>query len=179
MKKVHELVGQRFGKLTVVKEVPRKDRKHVRWLCLCDCGRSVEPTTDNLRSGNTKSCGCSRAKHGYCQNGELTREYGIYARAKERAKAKGMPFDLKPEDIVIPEFCPVLTDIKLNKHTKERQFDSPSIDKLIPSLGYVKSNICIISWRANEIKRDASLEELVKVTNWVKSQVEEKDNAKS
>ena len=40
------------------------------------------------------------------------------------------------------------------------KFDSPTIDKLIPSLGYTKGNVWVISRRANMIKSDATLEEL-------------------
>lgn len=64
-------------------------------------------------------------------------------------------------DIEIPEYCPLL-GIKLNKHVGEGEakFDSPTIDKLIPSLGYTKGNVWVISRRANMIKSDATLEEL-------------------
>lgn len=64
-------------------------------------------------------------------------------------------------DIEIPGYCPLL-GIKLNKHAGEGEakFDSPTIDKLIPSPGYTKGNVWVISRRANMIKYDATLEEL-------------------
>ena len=57
----------------------------------------------------------------------------------------------------IPDVCPVL-GIPLDQDPKgkgERSDNSPSLDKFIPSLGYVKGNIHIISWRANHLKNDA------------------------
>ena len=39
--------------------------------------------------------------------------------------------------------------------------NSPTLDKIIPSLGYVSGNIWIISHRANTIKSDASIDELL------------------
>lgn len=55
-----EMVGRRFGKLTVVQMVadvtPRK------WLCSCDCGGSVVVAGDSLRLGRTKKCPACRYK---------------------------------------------------------------------------------------------------------------------
>lgn len=57
MSKRADLVGQRFGRLTVEKYIYTKNSR-AYWLCLCDCGKYVEVPTYSLRSGNTKSCGC-------------------------------------------------------------------------------------------------------------------------
>lgn len=52
-----DLVGQRFTRLTVIASQPAKGyRKY--WRCRCDCGAEVTVQQNNLRSGNTRSCGC-------------------------------------------------------------------------------------------------------------------------
>lgn len=82
--------------------------------------------------------------------------------AKQRAVKQGIAFNIDYTDIEIPEYCPLL-GIKLIKHLGEggRKFDdSPSIDKIIPTLGYVKDNIWVISDKANRIKNNATLKEL-------------------
>jgi len=46
---------------------------------------------------------------------------------------------------------------------------SPSIDRCVPSLGYVPSNIALICWRCNNLKRDATADELEAVARWMRS----------
>ena len=51
------LTGQRYGKLTVVGPAENIGER-TAWRCVCDCGREVVITSNRLRSGHTKSCGC-------------------------------------------------------------------------------------------------------------------------
>lgn len=57
-----DLTGQSFGRFTVIEEcehyVSPKGVKHRAWLCKCDCGNYSKVTTQSLKSGNSKSCGC-------------------------------------------------------------------------------------------------------------------------
>jgi actin-related protein len=78
--------------------------------------------------------------------------------AKQRAKKYGLPFDITYKDIVIPECCPYL-GIKLVPFS---EWSSPSLDKIIPELGYVKGNIQVISTKANTMKNNATQAELVR-----------------
>lgn len=65
MSKLVDISGMRFGKLVAVKREPRKQGdKHTKWLCRCDCGNDTVATYINLKTGNTKSCGCNRKPHG-------------------------------------------------------------------------------------------------------------------
>ena len=57
MAKMINLIDQQFGKLTVIKRTPNKN-KRIIWLCKCECGNEVEVRGDQLRGGYTKSCGC-------------------------------------------------------------------------------------------------------------------------
>lgn len=57
-----DLVGQRFGRLTVLKRsedhVTAGGRKLVTYACVCDCGNEKIVRADKLRKGSTRSCGC-------------------------------------------------------------------------------------------------------------------------
>jgi hypothetical protein len=90
----------------------------------------------------------------------------MWRNAKNRAKRIGVEFTIKQTDIVVPEFCPVL-GLKLEfGHGKGTGFfspHSPSVDRFDNSRGYVKDNIRVISWRANMLKHDATLDEMRKV----------------
>lgn len=90
----------------------------------------------------------------------------LVSAAKYRAKKCGIPFDLTPDDFTIPDFCPVLGHAF--EPPKKNAWWSPSLDRIIPELGYIKGNVQIISMRANMIKLDASLAELEKVTEYVR-----------
>ena len=55
--KADDLTGKRFGRLTVLKRVGTIARRPI-WRCRCDCGRKTDVRSSDLKSGNTKSCGC-------------------------------------------------------------------------------------------------------------------------
>lgn len=61
-KKLHgnmkDLTGQKFGRLTAIEDSGKRVGSSVRWLCRCDCGNLVIVSSNALRTGNTKSCGC-------------------------------------------------------------------------------------------------------------------------
>jgi hypothetical protein len=82
--------------------------------------------------------------------------------------AANVPFDITYKDIPIPEFCPVL-GIKLVKNTPRVKFNSATIDRINPSLGYVKGNVIIISCKANQIKNNGTPDEILKVGFYFKN----------
>lgn len=90
--------------------------------------------------------------------------------AKARAKKQNIPFSITIDDIVIPEICPILK-IKLKSSTKSPTSNSPSLDKIIPELGYVKGNIQVISHKANAMKTNASISELLLFSEWVREKL--------
>jgi len=55
-------VGERFGALVVQGEAEPDARRKSRWVCLCDCGRTVTIRANNLRARGHKPCGCARRR---------------------------------------------------------------------------------------------------------------------
>lgn len=55
-----DLTGQKFGKLTVIKFAGHKEKNLLEWVCVCDCGRNIIVVGRDLKTGNTRSCGCTR-----------------------------------------------------------------------------------------------------------------------
>lgn len=89
-------------------------------------------------------------------------------RAKARARDLGVPFDLTPADISIPETCPVLGIVLCRSEGDGFKAASPSLDRIVPELGYVRGNIVVISNRANLLKRDATRAEIEALAAWMR-----------
>lgn len=86
--------------------------------------------------------------------------------AMKRAKKQGVPFSLCPEDLIIPDRCPVL-GIPIVFGRGRGSPNSPSVDRLVPSLGYVPGNVRVISNRANTLKGNAALWEVQAVVQYM------------
>lgn len=98
-----------------------------------------------------------------------TRARQLWLSARARAKRKGVPFEISVDDIFVPEFCPVL-GIKLEQgRGKGRRDHSPTLDRIEPSLGYVRGNIAVISGRANTLKSNGTPEEHVRIAAWMRA----------
>ena len=165
-------IGDKFNKLTVVGFSRRKDkRKRKVCICSCECCGEIRREASDIYHNKVKSCGCIRKK----ANGlSHTIEYRLWKSSKKRSEDKGWEFNIELSDIKIPKICPLL-QIPLTKHsTRERHFDAPSLDRINSTKGYTKDNIWVISHRANQIKNDATIEELEKITNNFKQFLQEK-----
>ena len=60
MGKPLDLIGKRFGYLTVIEKTKKRKNACIVWKCRCDCGNIVEVRGTSLKNGNTKSCGCKK-----------------------------------------------------------------------------------------------------------------------
>lgn len=80
-RKVKDVTGQKFGKLTALYRLHNYHKANTYWLCVCECGNLTEVTLSRLRTGNTKSCGCL---HGERHGDSFTRLNRIYRGIKTR-----------------------------------------------------------------------------------------------
>lgn len=62
MGKFIDLTGKKFGKLSVIEFSYKNDHRVSFWKCKCDCGNEIIVSSNKLRTGHTKSCGCLRHK---------------------------------------------------------------------------------------------------------------------
>lgn len=158
-------IGDRFGRLVVQRIYSPRRADHFRYECRCDCGTSkVDFRGAQLRHGSNKSCGCwKRDRLGalYRTHGKSkTMQYCMFYDARKRAVALGLPFAIEPDDIVIPTICPVLG---LPLTPNGARDNRPSLDRIIPGNGYVRGNIAVISFRANRIKSDSTIDEMIAI----------------
>lgn len=94
-------------------------------------------------------------------------EYTMWHDAKQRARKRGKAFNLTLDDIIIPEFCPVL-NIPLYKSPEGRTGNTPSLDRIDNTKGYIKGNVAVISWEANLFKRNHTLEDFERMVTYLK-----------
>ncbi len=160
-----DLTGKQFTHYKVIRrDQDRGRRKRTSWICLCElCGKENSVYADNLVSGKCTRCVDCRTRINY----DEFREYRLYVNAKSRAKRNSIPFSILLSDVVIPDRCPVL-GCEFGRGDGGWCSTSPTLDRVIPGLGYVSGNVAVISWRANRIKSDANIEELEKIVQYVK-----------
>lgn len=94
----------------------------------------------------------------------------LLADARRRAHRRKIAFDITIADIDVPKRCPIF-GAKLIWNAGRRRADSPSLDRIDASRGYVRDNVWVISWRANQIKSDATPAELRRIAEAVESRV--------
>lgn len=96
----------------------------------------------------------------------------MLGQARIRARDKGLAFNLTEEFlrglIVATKVCPVFgTRLSYGESRGKQLPDSASLDRVDPTRGYIENSVRIISWRANEIKKDASKEELRQILTYM------------
>lgn len=155
MKKIIDLTGIRFGRLTPIKFIGINKHNKSIWLCLCDCGKEKSIVSNNFKNGHTKSCGCLNIEkiklrfttHGHSQNKEkskiyrtwnnvVQRCYNIKSRYYEDYGGRGITVCDRwlPENNGFINFLEDMGEPPTSKH----QIDRIDNDKLIN--GYCKEN---------------------------------------
>lgn len=92
MPKRIDITGERFGRLVAMKYAYTDKEKKAVWECVCDCGTHKMVRAKDLKSGNTKSCGCAKVerarnlkyKDGRCKE----RLHGVWSTMLQRCRCK-------------------------------------------------------------------------------------------
>lgn len=88
MSTLKDLTGQRFGRLVVIVRAGTSPKREATWKCLCECGKTIVLPSYNLRSGNTKSCGCLNSeearKRAATHNMSRSRLHRVWEGMKQR-----------------------------------------------------------------------------------------------
>jgi hypothetical protein len=89
--------------------------------------------------------------------------------AKARAKAKQIAFDLDLNflESIMTDECPVFKTKFVWGQTRDQERETPSLDRIIPELGYIRHNVVFISAKANSIKQEVTETELYAVADWL------------
>ena len=92
----------------------------------------------------------------------------LHQSAKDRSARKGIEFSITVEDVIVPKYCPVLgIELKVSK-CRGGLDNSPSLDRVDSSKGYILGNVVVMSDRANTIKNNGTAEEHEKIAKFMK-----------
>lgn len=172
MSPVKDLVGQRFGKLTVIRyagvHVKPCGTSESKWVCRCDCGNEKTVLRTNLKCGDVKSCGCLSAEIKKNQtlpnNKALIRQVIRYY--KNHAKTRNIIWNLTEEEAEKILFQPcfycgtVNSNLIRNKHHPDGMKYN-GIDRIDNTKGYLIDNVVSCCGTCNKAKLDSSFSDFI------------------
>lgn len=169
MRDSYDLVGKKFGRLTVLREgsggITANGKSYRTWVCSCVCGKTVENNTNVLNSGR-KSCGCinllpdPRGTKEERQDKKLARAVDqVRRRAHERGHewclSTGQVLDLFSRSCF---YCKAAPRVYSHSHGGSVR---NGIDRLDNSRGYVLDNCVPCCTHCNTMKHAYSYDEFV------------------
>jgi hypothetical protein len=89
---------------------------------------------------------------------------------KQRAAKRGVPFALAKDYLktLMVDTCPALGCQLVYRNPGAPAWNSATVDRIIPSEGYVPGNVVVISHLANAIKQNATADQILAVGSWLK-----------
>lgn len=91
----------------------------------------------------------------------------LYYQSRKRAKEKGIEHTLSKEDIPLVHVCPVRL-VELKRSTGRFNPDSYTLDRVDSSKGYIPGNVRVLSWLANNLKNNLSVEDIERLLQYMK-----------
>jgi hypothetical protein len=169
------LLGNRYGRLEVVKYIGNDNSQKAMWECWCKCGNKTNARASDLTSGKIKSCGCYRLEtsrenvlkahmkypksYGFKGIGDIPG--GYLSRMKHRAFIRQLEYSISKEylwDLFLTQDkkCAMTgLDIGFGKWKDGLQGKSTaSLDRIDSTEGYVEGNVQWVHKDINNIKQD-------------------------
>lgn len=168
-------IGQRFGRLIVVKRLQNDEHGGSVFDCRCDCGTAHHPVRGAFLSRKIpiKSCGCSRADHLARIHGIRRRGWGeaakhaAYAQTKQSAKARGYEWKISEDKFheLAQQACRYCGSPPSNetapRYGRYGTYRYNGIDRQDSTKGYVEGNMVPCCWRCNRAKCNMTLQEFL------------------
>ena len=171
---IEELIGKKFYLLTVIEETIKDKTGHRQVICLCNCGNYITTKITNLNLSRTRSCNnkdCKYRVSKYYTKDPLAKH--IHTRCKRTAKDYQVPFNL--DEALVSKLCrencyycgspPKLELISKGSRAHGVKFNG--LDRVVPSLGYINSNVISCCWPCNRAKSTLTQDEFIHLCNKV------------
>ena len=184
MAKIKEIIGYKFGKLTVLNiSKTRGNKGQIRYDCICDCGNTHTVTGESIRNGKSKSCGCLKKTY-IPKTFNKNREHAILKVQYSHLKRRNNKIDSNAKCITFEKFYTLSkskchycglehskTLLDRTNETKDTKLISDTIvcvngiDRVDSSKGYVEGNVVSCCKYCNAAKNTMSRDEFFK---WIK-----------
>jgi len=172
-----DLIGKKFGKLTILARDLTIKKNRPYWICICDCGQIKTVSGTNLKSGYTKSCGCLRKESAKINGRKTILNFGdaalnaLYGNYKRKALKKNLIFGLTREDFksLTSSNCFYCDIIPLQTYQPKHNNGSyiyNGIDRVDNSKGYILENCVSCCGNCNNMKSNISLKMINKIYNY-------------
>ena len=167
MENSKNLIGKKFGRLTVIKRDFSDKWGKAKWICECQCGIKTSVIGQNLRNGNTKSCGCLKKNRLISGIAMMRRTIKNYKRS---AKEQGYEYTLTEEqfrEITQKDcfYCGAKPNNIMKHPYSNGDYIYSGLDRVNNNLGYVIDNIVPCCKQCNQAKQKLTVEEF---RDWVK-----------
>ncbi len=171
----NNLLGQKFGLLTVIEYSGKKqlkNRKRHVWLCNCNCGNQKIILDHSLKCGKTRSCGClskSSGKNSALYTGFEDISGKVWSKIKSGAKSRNLEFSISVKyawNLFLEQNrqCSLTGRDLVFAETSEKQdsgHTTASLDRIDSALGYTENNIQWVHKDINQMKWTLSQEDFI------------------
>lgn len=174
------LVGNKYGRLTVIKYIGIVNNKDRNWQCICDCGKYKNVITSSLTKSKTSSCGClsdevrkNKPNQYKLPIGHATRNVILYT-YKQNAHRKNLKWELT-DDFAFKLFknncacCGIEPCINKKHKNSNGYYIYNGIDRIDNTKGYLYNNVQTLCKRCNIAKNNMTQKEFI---SWIKRIVE-------
>lgn len=169
---VKDLLGQKFGRLTIITRSEKKEKvsRQALWDCLCDCGNEVTIRSQSLVNGVSKSCGCyfiertkNKSNEESKKHAAMNRIFRQYKRGAEKRKHEFLITREKLKELIQQpcSYCGTENSNVLYTKYKETEYllHYNGIDRKDNSRGYHSDNVVTCCSVCNKWKGTGSLED--------------------
>jgi len=159
------LIGEKFGRLTVIEIAKRDKNNKIRWKCKCECSKEKIVRSSYLLNGDTKSCGCLKPQAKTKEDKYFVSLYNRYKKQAEKRKYKFELTFIKFKKL-LHKHCHYCNDVFSNTYKLQsgKTILYNGIDRVDNTLGYTTKNCVSCCCKCNRAKMNMTYNEFIEMT---------------